>query len=228
LWFFGESCNYGFTQINPLNSMKRCLLSLLIVVFGYATAVAQTEKGKWSVGLQVEPFSLPKYNRQSDFFTRVSPTVGYFLVRNLEVGIGLPINYSKYGTNSGGSVGYLNFERTFSSIGLNPSVRYYLGSLKIKPYVGVAYSYSFFNQDMSFNNAEDISINGRKGSIIPSFGVSYFIKNKFGITAGIQQNWSQIYMNSRNWAGGARYGDSETTVSLGVQLLFGGKARAEK
>jgi long-subunit fatty acid transport protein len=206
--------------------MKRCLLIMLITAFGCLTAIAQTEQGKWSVGLQVDPFSLSRKTFPRELFTRTTPTISYFLGRNFETGLGIPITYARdeFSLNK-----QLAYRRTLSSIGFSPFMRIYFGSGKFKPHVGFSYTYaasrhrSHYGEVDTLPPAQKGNMNVWRGSL----GATYFIKPNIGISAGVNRNWSRVKINKDDWPGYSWFQESKTTFSLGIQLLFGGKAKTE-
>ncbi|WP_234735981.1 outer membrane beta-barrel protein [Tellurirhabdus bombi] len=206
--------------------MKRCLLSLLIMTLGYVTAVAQTKQGKWSAGLQVDPFSLSRKSFPKELFTRTTPTISYFLGRHFEAGLGMPITYAKDEVMLNKQLAY---RRTLSSIGFSPFMRIYFGPGKFQPYVGFSYAYAASRHRSQYGEVDTLPP-ARKGHANVwrgSLGFNYFIKPNIGINVGVNRNWSKFKTDMDQWPFYFWYQENKTTFTLGVQLLFGGKAKVE-
>jgi outer membrane protein len=119
--------------------MKTTLISLVFGLMIALEASAQTEKGRWTVGAQVGNFTYQKeeldYRNISGSLT---PSAGCFINNGLVIGTGIPFSFSstKFGQLFGN---YDNLRQVGTSIGLSPFLRYYVGSAKLKPFVGIAY-----------------------------------------------------------------------------------------
>lgn len=150
-------------------------------------AKAQTEKGRWMVGAQVGDFQYSDQNRQKIFSGSLTPTAGYFVAKNLLVGAGVPLSLS---TNSYYGIRYpdptfVKFEVTNTQYGVSPFVRYYIGSAKLKPYVGVAYSYSKTHSQTMASSALLQKSEGYSSAIVPGLGIAYFISRSVALNAGL-------------------------------------------
>ena len=98
--------------------MKKNVCSLLLAFLALGLAAsAQTEKGSWLVGGNVE-LNTAKNNTVIGF----TPMAGYFLINNFAVGADVNFNYTKSGTGK---------QTTF---GIGPFARYYLGTMNIRPF----------------------------------------------------------------------------------------------
>ncbi|MEJ7766488.1 MAG: outer membrane beta-barrel protein [Chitinophagaceae bacterium] len=97
--------------------MKRnvfCLFALM--TFGLA-ASAQTEKGSWLVG-----GNLNLNTASDDFAIGLNPSAGYFFLNNFAAGATAEISYSK-----------IVDEKT-TRFGVGPFARYYFGTMNIRPF----------------------------------------------------------------------------------------------
>jgi outer membrane protein len=123
-------------------TMKTFLISLIFSLMMSLGASAQTEKGRWTVGAQIGNFTYQKPAGGSRSFSgSLAPSAGYFVANGVVVGTGIPFSFSS--TKLGQAFGnYDNLRQNQTAIGLSPFVRYYVGSAKLKPFVGLAYSYS--------------------------------------------------------------------------------------
>src|SRR3989337_2214932 len=97
--------------------MKRTLSVLMAFLVFTLAASAQTEKGSWLVGGNVE-VNTAEDDTQIDF----SPNAGYFLLDNLAVGARVGLNYRKQETTK------------TTSLGFGPFARYYFGTTNIRPF----------------------------------------------------------------------------------------------
>ena len=93
-----------------------CSLLLAFLAFGLA-ASAQTEKGSWLVGGNVN-LNTAKNTTAIGF----TPMAGYFLINNFAVGANLNFNYNK------------DVVAKTTRFGVGPFARYYLGTMNIRPF----------------------------------------------------------------------------------------------
>jgi outer membrane protein len=123
--------------------MKKSILkcsAIIICLCSSFNAYSQTDKGKLLVGGQYglnfssytstfkgvnNSFENGKYRT-----LEISPQVGYFIFKNVPVGIDLIYNHSKTTLQSSDS--------RSSSLALMPFVRYYFGQAKLKPYLHIS------------------------------------------------------------------------------------------
>ncbi len=95
---------------------KNLLVMLAFMAIGLAVS-AQTEKGNYLVGGNVE-LNTSKNNT----VIALTPSVGYFFLNNLAAGANVNLSYSKVGENK------------TTQFGIGPFARYYLGTLNIRPF----------------------------------------------------------------------------------------------
>ncbi len=118
--------------------LSGCLITLAL------GAYAQTNKGDLLIGAGSEfgaSFSNYTYqysniqSNQTEKYSLVTidPTVGYFILNNLNLGISV--------LYSGSYLNYPSFRETASTtqFGLGPIIRYYIGHNNIKPYLNISY-----------------------------------------------------------------------------------------
>ncbi len=202
--------------------MKTIVFTLALVLSGFLVVMAQTEKGRWTVGAQVGNFQYSTQNGYNSFSGSLSPSAGYFLANNLLIGAGVPLSLTtnKF-SNPSGDVLYKSTE-----IGLSPYVRYYVGSGKLKPYVGVSYAYSMTRQrtDMDY---QTLKTSGFTSSVIPTVGIAYFINRSVALNAGLNYVWSrfgngtQAYDVSGNPIEKATYTSKYLSLGIGFQIFLG-------
>jgi outer membrane protein len=158
----------------------RTIIVLFLLVVGSATA--QTQKGSWLVGAQVADFSLQgsQQGGLQKFGLSLTPTIGYFPIENLVVGVGVPLSSTRYRYTDGNRV-------TLTGIGLSSFAQYYIGTGKLKPYVGISYSYVQQNQryDLDGSFASRMS---HYGTLSPTIGLAYFISKRVGININASYN----------------------------------------
>lgn len=93
-----------------------CTFLLAFLAFGLA-ASAQTERGSWLVGGNVE-LNTAKNTTVVGF----TPMAGYFLINNLAVGANIDYDYRK------------SADGKQTAFGIGPFARYYLGTMNIRPF----------------------------------------------------------------------------------------------
>jgi outer membrane protein len=209
--------------------MKTFLISLifsLMMVFG---ANAQTEKGRWTVGAQVGNFT---YQTEELDYRNISgsltPSAGYFVTNGLVIGTGVPFSFSS--TKLGQLFGnYDNLRQNGTSIGLSPFVRYYVGPAKLKPFVGIAYSYSRTISKYKTDTAggSESKSKGHSTALTPTLGVAYFINHNLALTASLNYNINHLEyrtVETSPYTPGPSIADIDTkslSLGLGFQLFIG-------
>ncbi|MFD2569770.1 outer membrane beta-barrel protein [Spirosoma soli] len=198
--------------------MKRLLLIMSLLITSISAVTAQTEKGRWTVGVSVGNFQYSSQNNYHSFSGSLSPSAGYFFAKNLVVGTGLPLSLS---TNK-----YQSIKASNSGIGLSPFVRYYFGDAKLKPYVGLSYAYSKTWQ-RNTGGGQDYKGEGYTSSLSPSVGLAYFINNNVALNAGLGYVHSRFKSASGYFDVTGQPIDSPASTSnyfslgIGFQIFFG-------
>jgi outer membrane protein W len=209
----------------------RCkfLLSLLVTAFLFATkSFAQTDKGTFTIGndfgnIANTSISTSKYSKQFNF--NLSPTAGYFIKKNWEVGGGFQFGINKakfddYYSNGSGNTLMANL-RTVTT-GANIYSRYYFGnSSKLKPFVvaGLIYQHRTGNElndiPLSYSPAK---YNFASNSLLAHGGVglAYFVNRNIAFTTSLQYQ--------RN-IGGSYGGNGNLNLNFGIHLFFGSKKK---
>lgn len=199
--------------------MQKSLFTLLMLVLGASATLAQTEKGRWTVGAQVGNFSYassgPDAFRSHSFSASLSPSAGYFVARNLVVGVAVPVSYFNYRS----SFSQPNTPGTTinsTQVGLSPFVRLYFGDSKLRPFVdataGVTrlwYTTTNLNTiDRSESTSNQLNYSG-------SVGLAYFINNTVSLDAALG------YQRGGRLNGtGILSGDQPESGSLGLNIGF--------
>jgi outer membrane protein len=160
--------------------MKATLSILIILLTGLSGAHAQTEKGRWQVGVSVGSLSYTQQAGNKSFSAGLAPSAGYFVADNFLIGTGLPLSLS----SSKSSNGPFYTETTTTGIGLSPFIRYYIGKAMLKPYLGASYSYSSLRYKYK-TFIGDVTGTGYSSILSPTVGVAYFINRNVALNAGL-------------------------------------------
>nr|WP_281257915.1 outer membrane beta-barrel protein [Spirosoma oryzae] len=209
---------------NQLNYMKRTLFTLACMA-ALTTAQAQTEKGRWLVGAQVGNFSYSDQSNQRSFEGSLTPSAGYFVANGLVVGTGIPLGltWAKYTTTDPTTSTFADAKLVSTRYGLAPFIRYYFGENKLKPYVGVAYSYSRTNANQNIPGTQSAKSKGHTSVLKPTIGVAYFITRNVALNAGLDYNIQTEESRYTQAASVSNFSSNSSTLSLGIgfQLFFG-------
>jgi len=165
------------------------LLTAAIAVFGFIVN-AQTEKGQWVIGGNSSiSFTSTKTNFEFDgeevgdeidssIFT-VTPSVGYFVMDNLSVGMDVGLQFTKSG------------DVKTSTTSLIPNAVYYFdGGDKLKPFVGLGVGLASLSQgDEDEQKFSGLLLRG-------TGGLAYFINDSISLNFVVQY----INTNQKNKA----------------------------
>lgn len=182
-------------------------------------ANAQTEKGGWTVGAQVGSISYSSQQSNKSFTVLLSPSIGYFVAKNVVVGASIPGFYSSNRFSSLGQPSFNTYESTNTQIGLSPYVRVYFGESKLRPFVNASIGY---NQQW-LTNKSGLRTTKSDNSYL-SYGVSaggaYFINNNvsfdasLGYTGGEELNIADFFNNGTTQP-------KSIGLSVGLRIFFG-------
>jgi hypothetical protein len=210
--------------------MKKLLLSLIAVSALAFTTQAQTEKGKFMLGGNVE-FNSNKVdgaNKANTTFDIV-PSVGYFVTDNFAIGTGVGFETSKIHTSTtvaGNTIGATRKDQAFV---VAPFARYYKG---------ITEQFKFFGQlsvPMSFGNTKVGDVDGNNYAKVSKYtnvgvalspGFAFFPSKKFGIefsVEGISYNDNKLKDNNGDKIGGNKefnVGANFFAPRLGVQFYL--------
>lgn len=202
--------------------MKALLFTLALFVTTISISWAQTEKGRWTIGAQIGDFQYSTQDAYTSFSGSLSPSAGYFVANNLLVGTGVPLSLTTNNfADPNGSV-----RNTSTGIGLSPYVRYYIGSNKLKPYMGISYAYSATRRrtDMGY---QTLKASGFTSTVSPTIGAAYFINRSVAINAGLNYIWerfnngSPVYDVSGNPIEDTTFTSKYLSLSIGFQIFLG-------
>ncbi|GAB3281237.1 hypothetical protein GCM10027347_56740 [Larkinella harenae] len=204
--------------------MKKAALAVLLLTTSLST-MAQTEKGRWIIGAQVGDFSYQKlrYEQGHSSGMDLTPTVGYFLAKNLLLALAVPYKVQK--TNSE----YVYNDALNRQIGIGPAVRYYLGKAKVKPFLGFSYSYQW-GKDRQAEYGPPVNVMVIKvftSTFSPNVGVAYFIHRNVALNAGLNYNvgtergyWTSTLVPDPGHSPYS-YRQKSVTLAVGFSVLFG-------
>jgi hypothetical protein len=148
--------------------MKRfSLLTFGLIVISIGLLNAQTNQGRLILGLSSDIFSLgystSKISSDTDgteqasksFNVNLSPNMGYFIIDNLAIGLGLGVGFMAYNNETG------DFNSSSISISLSagPFIRYYFPFSKVLPFCELSGSYGWSNMNISGTNLDDTRYN---------------------------------------------------------------------
>jgi len=210
--------------------MKKVLLSLIAVAGLAFTTQAQTEKGNFIIGGQVELNSgktdgAPK----SNFSFSVIPSAGYFFSDNFAVGTGIGYTHAK---------SYASVEVNNAIIGTSAQTSAFVVNPFLRGYKGINDQFKFFGQlsvPMAFGNnkigdgeGNNMVKTGKNNSVgvALSPGIAFFPSKKFGIefsVNGISYNdYNAEDANGNNIGGNKNFniGANFFAPKIGVQFYL--------
>lgn len=178
--------------------MKKTLHIIMLLSI-CSSIQAQTQKGRWQVGMQVGNITYQDHGQSASksWSVRFTPAAGYFVAKNLVIGTGIPLSINYASVGQSGS--YYQGDDVFNtSLGLSPFIRYYVGETRLKPYLGVSYSYLYKTYKYSHSTfpIADISTTTYSTVIAPSIGLAYFISPQIAFNIDLSYNISQDQMPS--------------------------------
>lgn len=210
--------------------MKKLLLSLIAVSALAFTTQAQTEKGKFMLGGDVE-FNSSKANGvdKSNKSFAIVPSVGYFVTDNIAIGTGIGFESTK-------NYNYTTLTPTVT--GFSTKTQAFVVAPFVRGYKGITDQFKFFGQlsvPMTFGNAKTGDVNGdnfvKNGNnnnvgVALSPGFAFFPSKKFGIefsVNGISYNDNRLEDSNGNKTGGNKnfnIGANFFAPKIGVQFYL--------
>ena len=205
--------------------MKQIILIVALILITTSLTWAQTDKGRWLVGTQLGDFSYQDQNNQRFFSASLTPSAGYFMANGLLIGVGVPLSVSssKYSQILYPDPTISRITNTSTGYGLSPFIRYYLGSSKLKPYLGVGYTYGLTQSKSTATSTLLAQSKGHYSVITPTLGVAYFVSRTVALNAGLEYN---IRKDKTEYSVPVSRGTTESdsklfTLGIGFQLFFG-------
>ena len=208
--------------------MKKLVLSLIAVSALAFTTQAQTEKGNFLLGGNVQ-VSTSKNDgaSKSDVGFAVIPSVGYFVSDNFAVGTGIGYQYNK--NYSQGATADLGFSTQTSAFVVSPFARYYKGLNESFKFFGqLSVPMAFGNTkvgDAEGDNMTKVSKDNTVGVAL-SPGFAFFPSKNFGIELSVQgisyNDVSYKDANDNDNGGNKNFniGANFFNPKLGVQFYF--------
>lgn len=206
--------------------MKKLLLALSVLTSSLSVATAQTEKGRWTVGVSVGNLNYQnRGNGITSFSADLGPSAGYFVANNLLVGTGIDLSLSTSNSTA------LNFatKSVTTRIGLSPFIRYYLGASSLKPYIGASYRYTYDKYRYT-TRIGDVTGPGYSTAFVPTAGIAYFVNRTVALNAGLNYNILTTKNSFLDYAALSRsvlavreskFDYKSLSLSIGFQLFFG-------
>lgn len=158
--------------------MKKLVLSLLAVSALAFSTQAQTEKGKFMIGGNVE-FNSEKAEgaEKADINLSLVPSVGYFIGNNIAVGTGIGYEFNKIHSADANAIA-----KTQAFV-VAPFARYYAGTEQFKFFGQLSVPMAFGNLKGSLDGGDNYTKVGTTSSIgvALSPGVAFFPSKRFGI-----------------------------------------------
>lgn len=223
--------------------MNRVILLLLGIVLMSKVTFAQTEKGKFiinqdlSMNFDVDDNEYDlKENIDDDSVIKIknryaafslNPSVGYFLIDNLAVGLGAEFSYSRSRDN----FSLLSFNKKLVVnnyyYSFNPFVRYYFGKCKIKPFVGGQFKYGqrirngkysgdIFPGDTEASLEYDKSTTNFFGYQINP-GLAYFVNDRIGVSLTLVYDYTKYSDNTIQQADSC-YDEFGANIGISISL----------
>ena len=177
-----------------INKAMKKILYFGMLLSACTNLQAQTQKGRWQVGMQVGNITYRNHGKDASksWSARFTPTAGYFVAKNLLIGTGIPfsINYASVGQS--GSY-FQGDDALNTSLGLSPFIRYYFGEARLKPYLGGSYSYLYktYKYTNSTVPIPDVLTTAYSTVIAPSIGLAYFMSQHIAFNIDLSYNISQ-------------------------------------
>ncbi len=177
---------------------------LLFVIYPISNNLfAQTEKGTWLLGGSAN-FSNEFTN--DDFRMNIAPNLGYFVINDLSIGAEVPFSLSRT-DNVGSST------LSSSSLGIVPSVRYYLNltekiKILLNAFGGLRFSRFRSEGTPSFSsNRTFIQLGGRSG-------LAFFLNRHVALETTLN------YLHFREAGSRDSFPENLISLNIGLQIHF--------
>lgn len=198
--------------------MKKLTLIAVLAFFG--TANAQTEKGNWMFGGSTTfNFNSTKPSAKQDGVTvdgnktstiAATPSVGYFVINNLAVGMDLELSAQKTKDYDSFTSSTVDVKTTIFSV--IPSATYYFkNESKALPYIGAGAGYAVAKAKVDGNSIDPTNFFVWK----VKGGVAYMITNDISVDFGL--NYHQL-STKYNYPSGESY--KSFNKNFGANLGF--------
>lgn len=179
------------------------------------------QPGRWQIGAELNQFTYQKIAPDHTTYTGlVTPSIGYFLGKNLVVSLGLPL-----GINANKNIP-IQYEESQTRVGLSASLRYYIGQSSFKPFLGFSYNY--------FQNVNTYKIVGDKYTgkdhstlLAPSIGLAYSLTDKLVLLTSLNyllntnESSRLVIPGPGNILDATRPNDQSLSLGVGLQFILG-------
>lgn len=200
--------------------MKQFVFTAALMLMSVSAILAQTEKGRWTVGAQVGNVSYASRGTERSLSVLLSPSVGVFAARNFLLGLSLPVVYSQYR-----STVVSTYESSNTQLGVSPFARIYFGSAKLRPFVNASVGYNHqWTSFLSPGSSTGRPVKDDSGFIGYSLsaGGAYFINNTISLDASL--GYAGGDTNNLNIADFFNSGTTQAKsfgLSIGFRLFLG-------
>ncbi|WP_027385521.1 outer membrane protein [Chryseobacterium gregarium] len=204
--------------------MKKLLLAGAVALFGLSNA--QMTKGDWVIsgntGLGFNSVDTKTkvegqtYDGAKVSTFSVTPSVGYFVIDKLAVGIDL--GFTNITTKEDGD------KSTISSFSVMPTATYYfVNSSKLVPFLGAGIGYASGKTKETYSNvSEEFTTNGLAWKV--KGGVTYMATQSLGINLGV----SFDQFSNKETYFGTEYKNTVNTFGVNVGFSYFIKGKAQK
>ena len=181
-WLINIHNNYLLTIRILLATIAAIAISLSSNVFGQTSQGSLYVRGGSNMNMG---FSKIKYDgvEATNLNFNFSPSVRYFVIDNLALGIGFPLSFNKIYREDGN-------ESSTNSIRITPSAVYFFGESNFKPFIGAEFgyqkAYSKFTSGNGLNTNDYENISFRLDA-----GVAYFITERIGLDMGLYYDYNK-------------------------------------
>ena len=182
---------------------------------------AQMQPGRWQLGAEVNQFTYQKVApNHTTYMGLVTPSIGYFLGKNLAVSLGLPL-----GINADKNMP-IQFEDSRTRVGLSASLRYYIGQSSLKPFMGFSYNY-LLNMNTYRIVGDKFTANDHSTLLIPSVGLAYSLTDKLVLVTSLNylinanESSTLVIPGTGNNLDVGRPNDKSLSLGLGLQFILG-------
>jgi hypothetical protein len=153
--------------------MKRILFIMMLFVSSSIFSQQGLMKGSYTVGgnISYTSMSMEDESNNRNFFV-FAPTLGYFFVNHLYLGLGLTYIYQSHGDFSNNTFGF------------GPSARYYFTLGKFNPFIGCNYSYN------KIIDSDDRTTTSK--TFVASGGSLYFVTECFAMQVSVNYSFNNI------------------------------------
>lgn len=185
------------------------LLFVLLNACIHFTLIAQSDKSKFYIGgnynldfssnKRTFKSSVNSYEMEKNTSVEFSPFIGYFILKNLSLGIKLDYNLSNQLVPNG--LGDYN-RNSSNSILIIPSIRYYFINANIKPFIQVGSGIGWEKLVQSYYQTSNLKHNNFLTEWELWGGISFSIKSNISLELGLGYNTLTVNYKDKMSSGG--------------------------